>query len=29
MPEGAKGFYIGWNYYNGKKNNVLTFAIKE
>jgi three-Cys-motif partner protein len=28
-PEDSKWFYIGWDYYSGKKDKVVTFAVKE
>jgi three-Cys-motif partner protein len=28
-PEGSRGFYTGWDYYSGKKDKVVTFAVKE
>ena len=28
-PKESKGFYIGWDYYSGKKDAIVTFAVKE
>jgi three-Cys-motif partner protein len=29
VPKDSKHFYIGWNYYSGKKDIIVTFSVKE